>query len=400
MSAQTEDRGVPVGVAQVVARVANTKIELSGTVLPWATSHLAAEVDGRVEQLFFKEGQYVKEGTLLVQLHTYPLELERDLARAEKKLVAARLEELQAGSRRETIAAAKAALEEAKARLEMARTELGRIEKLYRQGVLSVHDYDNRKALADAAQAQFEEKKAYLEEVVAGPRIEKIRQEEASLLAAEGRIKIIEDRIYRASIFAPFPGYVVKKETEVGQWLEKGDLALTMVVVNPLKVEVHLPQYYFNKVKIGTPAEIKLGSEGSDASNETFHGKVIEKIVLGDAVSRTFPVRVKVNHAHTKMAPGMLVRVELHPKSKNKKSLYVPKDAVVRTPREAVVWMARAENDKTMRAVKVVVKTGKQVESLIAVKPIKQKIKAGEWVIVQGNERLRPGMKVDIKKKF
>lgn len=394
------DSGIPVGVAKVAARSPDTRIQLSGTVLPWATSKLAAEVEGKVEALLFGEGQYVKKGTLLVQLDTYPLELERSLALAEQKLVTVQLEELQAGSRIETLDAAQAAADKAMAHFKMRKIELNRIKQLSEDGITSVHDYDNAKAAAEEAEAQYDQEKAFLREVEAGPRIEKIEQEEARLLAAQERIRIIEDNIERASIYAPFSGYVTKKETEVGQWLEQGDSALTLIAVNPLKVEVNLPQYYFSAVKIGTAAKIILESNDFNSANATFKGKVIEKIYLGDPTSRTFPVRIKVNRAHAKIAPGMLVRVELYPKGKKKLSLFVPKDAVVRSPKEAFVWVVRSGKDKVARAVKILVKTGSQSDGMIVVKPLKEEIKPGEWVIVQGNERLRPNMKVNIESRF
>ncbi|MFQ5717338.1 MAG: biotin/lipoyl-binding protein, partial [Nitrospinales bacterium] len=172
-----KDVAIPVGVAKAVARPPDTRIKLSGTVLPWATSSLAAEVEGKVEKLLFGEGQYVKKGTLLVQLDTYPLELERSLALAELKLVAIQLEELQAGSRIETLEAAQATADKARAHFKMKEVELNRIKQLYEDGITSVHDYDNAKAAAEEAQAQYDKEKAFLKEVAAGPRIEKIKQE-------------------------------------------------------------------------------------------------------------------------------------------------------------------------------------------------------------------------------
>lgn len=393
-------RGVPVGVAKTVLLAAKSKIDLSGTVLPWATSRLAAETDGRVESLYFQEGQYVKKGALLVQLDTRPLELERALAVAEKKQQAARLEELRAGSRSETIETARAAVAQTEARLKMAQIELHRTEKLYRQGVLSVDDYDNKRAIHKETLAQFKGKKAQLEEVLAGPRIERIRQAEAALLAAERRIRIIEDRIERSLILAPFDGSIAAKDTEVGQWLEKGDPALTLIAINPLKVEVQLPQYHFNEIELGASAKITLESSQPNIPGRVFQGTVIEKIYAGDTMSRTFPVRVKVNQSQVKIAPGMLVQVEFFPQDKNTNALYVPKDAIIRTPRETAVWVARKAKDKSMKAVKVPVKTGQQVGGLIVIQPVGKQIAPGEWVVVQGNERLRPNTKIEIKKRY
>lgn len=398
--AEKPDPVVPVGVSRVQELSEKTAIELSGTALPWAITHLASELDGKVKKLFFHEGQYVTEGTRLVQLDTQPLELERNFAMAEKLRVATQLSELKAGTRKESIDAARATLEKARARLQLTLNELKRTKKLYEDGVLSVNEYDNAKALAEEGQAQFDEMKSILEERVAGPRIEEIQREEANLLAAEATIRIIEDKIHRATIAAPFNGYLIKKETEVGQWLEEGENALTMINDAPPKIEVHLPQYFFNKIKPGTPAKIFLESHHSQNVTETFKGKVIEKIFAGDPASRTFPIRIKINSQKSGVAPGMLVRVELYPPDIKNKSLYVPKDAVVRSPKETLVWLAVPDENKVMKAEKVVVEPGERKDSMIAIKSTENKIKAGDWVVVQGNERLRPDLELKIINKL
>ena len=394
-----KNRVVPVGVAQAREIATHSSFEYPGTVQAWSTTQLAAEVDGRVEKLLFQEGQYVRKGTQLVKLRITPLIFQRDLARAEKKLVEARLEELTAGTRPETIAAAQSAVGQANAKVRLADNELKRITKLYKDGVLSLDAFDKADAQAQAAQAGLEEKQSELNELVAGPRQEKIKQEEANLKAAEARVLMIQDNINRATIFAPFHGYIIKKETEVGQWLEQGDAALTMIAASPLKIEIHVPQFQFSRIEIGASATVYLEAYES-GGQQTFKGKVIEKIRSGDPVSRTFPVRIKVTKTDSQLAPGMLVRVELKPGKKKGKTLFVPKDAIVRTPKETAVWVVRESRDKSMKAHKVVVRTGRLEKSLIAVHFKGNKIKPGDWVVVQGNERLKPNSSVNIIKKI
>jgi RND family efflux transporter MFP subunit len=400
LAQKKKDRPVPVGVAKAREIATHSSFEYPGTVQAWATTQLASEVDGRVDKLLFQEGQYVKKGMPLVKIRIEPLIIQRDLARAEKNLVEARLEELNTGTRPETIEAAKSAVEQSKARVRLADNELKRIKKLYRDGVLSLDEFDKADAQAQSARAELEEKQSMLNELVAGPRSEKMKQEEANLKAAEARTQMIQDNINRATILAPFNGYIVKKETEVGQWLEQGDPAVSMIRSNPLKVEIHVPQFQFNSIEIGTSAKIILGSYESHTAGQTFKGTVIEKIRSGDPVSRTFPIRIKVTKTKSQLAPGMLVRVELKPGKKKSKKLYVPKDAIVRTPRGTSVWVVRADKDKTMKARKVVVKTGKLEKSLIAIHFKGKKIKSGDWVVVQGNERLKPNSKVNITNKI
>ena len=397
--AQKNNRVVPVGVAQAREIATHSSFEYPGTVQAWATTQLAAEVDGRVDRLLFQEGQYVRKGTPLVKLRIQPLIIQRDLARAKKKLVEARLEELRTGTRPETIDAAKSAVGQSKAKVRLADNELERIKKLYKDGVLSLDQFDRADAEAQAARAELDEKQSMLDELVAGPRVEKIMQEEANLKGAEARIKIIQDDINRATILAPFHGYIIKKETEVGQWLEKGDAALSMIRARPLKVEIHVPQFQFNSIEVGASAKVILEAY-ENRGQQTFKGTVVEKIRSGDPVSRTFPVRIKVTKTDSQLAPGMLVRVELKPGRKKKKALFVPKDAIVRTPRETSVWVVRENKDKSMKAHKVVVQTGRLEKSLIAVHFKGNKIKPGDWVVVQGNERLKPESRINIIKKF
>jgi len=395
-----KNRPVPVGVAKAKEISTHSSFEYPGTIQAWATTQLASEVDGRVDALLFQEGQYVKKGTPLVKIRIDPLVLQRDLAKAEKKLVEARLEELNTGTRPETIEAAKSAVAQFKARVRLADNELKRIKKLYKDGVLSLDEFDKADAQAQAARAELEEKQSVLKEFVAGPRAEKIKQEEANLKAAEARIRMIQDNINRATLYAPFHGYIIKKETEVGQWLEQGDPALSMIRSRPLKVEVHVPQFQFNLIEIGSTAKIILESYESHSGGQTFKGTVIEKIRSGDPVSRTFPIRIKVSKTKSKLAPGMLVRVELKPGKKKGKTLFVPKDAIVRTPKGASVWIVREAKDKTIKAHKVVVETGMLEQNLIAVNFRGNGIKPGDWVVVQGNERLKPNSKVNIIKKI
>jgi RND family efflux transporter MFP subunit len=389
-----------VGVAKAREISTHSSFEYPGTVKAWATTQLASEVDGRVDKLLFQEGQYVRKGTPLVKLRIAPLIIQRDLAKAEKNLVEARLEELNTGTRPETIEAAKSAVGQSRARVRLADNELKRIKKLYKDGVLSLDEFDKADAQAQAARSELEEKQSMLNELVAGPRAEKMKQEEANIKVAEARIQIIQDNINRATISAPFHGYVIKKETEVGQWLEQGDPAVSMIRARPLKVEIHVPQFQFNSIEIGSSAKVILETYENNAGGKTFKGTVIEKIRSGDPVSRTFPVRIKVSQTGSQLAPGMLVRVELKPGKKKSKTLFVPKDAIVRSPRETAVWVVREDKSKTMKAHKVVVKTGKLEKSLIAIHFKGKKIKSGDWVVVQGNERLKPNSKVNIINKI
>lgn len=391
---------VPVDIAKATERSSGTTIKLPGTVIPSAITHIAAEIDGRVSKLYFMDGQHVKAGALLTQMRVTPLKLQLKLAQAEKKLVVARLQELKTGTRQESIDTAKYTFQQAKAKLELADSDLKRAKKLADDGVLSQGEYDNAKATADEAGAKVKEQQSILDELSVGPRIEKIDQEKANLEAADARINIIKDEIKRGSIYSPFSGYIIKKETEVGQWLEKGDPAVSMISDSSLNVEVALPQSNFSNVHIGSSAKISLESYNSNKSDKTFKGTVIEIIRVGDPVSRSFPIRIKITKPDKYIAVGMLVNVEIYTKEKSNNLVFVPKDAIVRTPKETMIWVVRPDKDKLMITHKIPVKVGKLDGSLVAVDFEKGKLKSGDLVVVKGNERLKPNIQVKIIKQL
>ena len=385
-----------VKVSKVQTLPEGSRVELPGNVLPWATSQLAAEVDGRVEKILVEEGQSVLEGAPLIYLRTQPKELELELAMAEKEIIANRLDELTTGSRPEVIEEANAGVENAEATLKLAQIELNRTQKLFKEGVLSSNDFDNATTAADRAQAAHKGKKARWDELIAGPRIEKIKQQEARLSVAEAKIKLLHDNIERSVIRSPFNGFIIKKLTEVGQWLEKGAPGVTMIATNPVKVEVHIPQHYFYQVRKGIKVQIILEARQDGLSNRIFQGKVVEVIPFGNATSRTFPVRIKVNNPKSILTAGMLVKVLYQLKKSSSKQIYVSKDALVRSSMETVVWVVRSEPGKILKAHKVIVTPGEQKNSMIAINSKGNKIKVGDRVVVQGNERLRPGINIEI----
>lgn len=392
-----KDKPVPVAVVKVQKLAAREKIELPGTILPWAVTTLAAEIDGRIEKYIHNEGEYIEKGEAIVEMDTRPLRLELELAEAERGRVANRLRELETGTRLEVVEAARAALQQAAIRLELAETELRRTKKLHDEGVLSVNDYDNARAQAEQARQLLNEKQAQLDEQVAGPRIEQIEQEKAGLAAASARIGIIRDQIQRGTTRAPFAGFLVKKQTEIGQWVEKGDPLFNLIASHPVKAEVNLPQAQFDLVRTGMSARVTLEPSSPGKTARAYEGKVIEKIHSGDPASRTFPVRVRIENPKFEIAVGMLAKVEFTSQSKTVTQLYVPKDALVRSPFATVVWRVIENEDKSHSASKVTVEPGGFIDSLIAITPVDGEVRENDWVVVHGNERLRPGASVAIE---
>ena len=133
----------------------------------------------------------------------------------------------------------------------------------------------------------------------------------------------------RLSIRAPFPGYVTKEHTEVGQWLVEGDPVVEVVRVDSVDVEVPVPEKYISQIEVGaTQARVTVGSLPGKSWPAPVHAIVLR----ADPRSRCFPVQVRLANPRASddvlLKPGMFARVAL-PTGGKGPALVVPKDAVV-----------------------------------------------------------------------
>jgi RND family efflux transporter MFP subunit len=326
---------VPGMAQQPPARVVYTEVrehsvrqsvELPGTVEARTSSLVASEVDGLVSVLKAREGQAVRKGQVLVRLRTTDLELR--------------------------LQAAEAGLREASARLEQADADLERNRGLFDQGILSASQFGASRSERDAWQGR------------------------ADQLSAEiARLRLDLDR---SSVRAPFAGVVVAERCEIGEWVDRGDLAS----LHDLEVRVDVPERYFSGLERGVDATVHFEALG----DYEVTGKVESIVPSANPQSRTFPLKVRIANPEGRIGAGMLAHVVL-PSGGSSRGLVVPKDAVVIRGRDRMVY--RIKDDDTVEMVEV--ETGTAVGSWVEVR---SGLEAGARVVTRGNERLRPGQAV------
>jgi multidrug efflux pump subunit AcrA (membrane-fusion protein) len=143
-----------VTVAPVQRQTIEQELRLSGTMRPRRYSRVSAEVAGKALEVSADAGDFVQEGDPLLRLETRPTELMLAEATANFRLRQAELAELKAGSRSEDIAMYQAELENSRARLSLAESELQRVETLLERRAVSRGDFDKVKAEADRSRAE------------------------------------------------------------------------------------------------------------------------------------------------------------------------------------------------------------------------------------------------------
>jgi HlyD family secretion protein len=186
---------------------------------------------------------------------------------------------------------------------------------------------------------------------------------------------------------APFDGYVVAKHAERGQWITRGAPIVELASAE-VEVTVAVPEHYIGAIQLGDPATVQVGALAARQFPAT-----IDRIVpRADARARTFPVKIRLENPGTQnghlLKGGMLAQVTLQV-DQPRRSLLVPKDALVLGGQQPLVFVVR-EDPQTgeLKTVPVSVTLGVAQEHRTEVTGA---LEAGERVVVEGNERLRPG---------
>jgi RND family efflux transporter MFP subunit len=318
----------PVVVSPVLEKQVRESVVLVGTATSRVTSLLASEIEGLVEKLYVEEGDTVKRGQVLARLRSSTLKIQLEVARAARK--------------------------EAAERYLQAKAELERSTKLRRSESIA-----EKKFLDDRFEAMVWK--------------QRVRQREAE-------ISRLKDLLAKKTIIAPFSGFVARKHTEVGQWVEKGGGVVTLIDLANVHVVVQIPERYVEKIRVGDLASVALDALG----NKRFSGKVIAVIQEGDRETRTFPVKVEINNKDFRIKSGMLCSVSFS-LGEPYTALLVPKDALVARDNQKFVFVY--QND-IVKLVRVDIKGyhGGMAE-------VSGDLNPGFLVVIRGNERLRDGQK-------
>jgi len=219
-------------------------------------AQLAFNASEHVESILVEEGDHVKRGQLLAQLHTPLLKAQRDKAQALVEAARQNLAKLNAGSRPEEIDKGRALLEAVQARAKSAHDSARRVQKLLPKKLASEEAVENARAAANVADADAKAAQKSLALLLAGPRIEDIAVAKAQLSARKAELALAQQHLDDASLLAPESGVIRNRILEPGDMATPQKPVLTLAFTNPVWVRAYLPETYLGKVKPGMKAQI------------------------------------------------------------------------------------------------------------------------------------------------
>ena len=387
-------------VSTVVQREVTAGETFIGSVLPSRRTVVGSGVDGRVRQVFVNEGEEVRKGDPVARLRSKTLEIELAAARAQLDVREQELAELEHGSLPQEIVQAKARLLDARAVMEYSRSRYKRMKSLFESGTVSQDELDEAISAWLAAEQGHLGAQAAYDLAVQGPRPEKIAQARALVRSQQEAIRRLQDLLGKHTIRAPFDGYVVKKHTEIGAWIRRGDPVVDVVELDPVEIEISVPETHIPYLEVGTvqPVQVEaLDGKIFEQLEQPLQGRVVRIVPQADLRSRTFPIKLRVDNPRQGnghlLKAGMLARVLLAV-GKPHSALLVPKDALVLGGRTPLVFIVKTDAETKQATAHPV-----EVEIGVADGPLIQvtgRLQEGDSVVVEGNERLRPGAAVRI----
>ena len=337
-----------VTVDQVRSETLVRRRAVTGEIRSRLTSALASQVEGLLIELNVEEGDTVKKGQVIARLDAVRAEFEVERSRSE-------------------VALARSVIDQRQVELDNAMRDLERLEELDRLGSSGVSQLDEARTLVASRKAL-------------------LAQANSALMTAEGDLMLAERELADMTIEAPFGGRVVRKSSEIGQWVGKGDEIVTIVSLNQLEARIDVPEDVYGAVnatmKNNEPIEMRLPALGLGAGQEIY-GQVITILPGADTLSRLFPVRIAVDNEGGLLRPGMSLNAMV-PTNASEQYITVDKDAIVRTPTGEVVYFS---NDG-VSAIAPIERLFAIGQRMAVRSPVLQ---AGMSVVTSGNERLYPG---------
>lgn len=362
-----------------------------GTVKPIRRSLIGSAAAGRIEQYLINEGDLVKAGQPIAHLRRGVITAELNVAKGDLAVREAELGELQK-SYQEEIETAQARLTNAQATLAFRESKLQRSKGLGTSIAKELYEEDT--TFYTQAVSSVREHQAAVRMLTQGAREMKTQQALAKVEAQKAEVQRLQEQFDRHTLFAPFDGWVSAEHTEVGQWVMQGDPVAEIVELNEVDVEIAVVEDFIANLHTAVEGPVEVPS----LPGQTFTGRVAMINPQADARARTFPVKIRVQNQVENNLPllkaGMFARVTL-PVGKATPCVLVPKDAVVLGGPSPIVYVVATAGGKSA-ANPVPVKLGQAQGAWIAAIG---GLKEGDSIIVEGNERVRPGQEVRPEKK-
>jgi multidrug efflux system membrane fusion protein len=331
-----------VSVVVTPAHVGDMPVTLSGlgSVTAFQTVTVKTRIDGQLTHIAFKEGQFVHQGDLLAEIDPRPYQVQ--------------------------VAQAQGQLARDQAQLKDAQANLARYKELYAAQVIAKQQLDTQGALVGQFEGAIEADKAQIDS--------------AKLLLTYCRIT------------APISGRIGLRQVDQGNMIHTADAGGIAVItqLQPISVLFSIPEDSLPEVlkRLRANPNLSVDAYNRDGTEKLAQGTLLTVDNQIDQTTGTSKLKAVFSNANNNLFPNQFVNIRLHLDTMHG-AVIVPAAAIQRGPDGNFVYVIK-DNIAHVRPVT----TGTVLANDIS---LEKGVSSGEMVVVDGADKLREGLKVDVR---
>jgi membrane fusion protein, multidrug efflux system len=334
----------PVPVSATAAKTGDMKLSLSGlgTVTPVNSVTVKSRVDGQLVRFPIQEGQFVRQGDLIAEIDPRPFQVQLMQAEGQKA--------------------------KDEAAYKNATMDLQRFKSLFDQGILSRQQLDSQTST--------------------------VNQFEAALKGDQAQVESAKLNLAYSHITAPLSGKVGLRLVDPGNMVRSSDANGLCVInpVQPITVVFTVPADSIQQVLTQSAGGRKLPVEAfdRDLKNKLATGSVLAIDNQVDPTTGTVRIKALFDNQDNTLFPNQFVNARLLVDTL-KGVIIIPTAAIQRSPQGTFVYRIKTDNTVEMTLVEIQATDGDSTS-------ISKGLAAGDLVVTDGLERLRPGSTIAIAK--
>lgn len=331
--------GAPVRIATVESRTMPVELQAIGNVEAISTVSIKAQISGQLMRVHFKEGDFVKKGQLLFTIDRQPFEA--------------------------TLRQAEGTLAKDEAQALNSKLDAERYQGLGKQGVVSKQQVDAAGAAANAMAA--------------------------TVAADKAAVETAKINLEYTSIYSPINGRTGSVGVKEGNLVKANDVPILVTInqIEPIYVSFSIPEQQLAELKQYSNTKSLKVDAAPQGSTQHFQGRLTFIDNSVDLTTGTIKLKATFDNAAHMLWPGQFADVNLTLKSQPN-AIVVPTAALQTSQNGTYVYVVDQDLTAKQQPVKVGWNVGEDTVIASGLQP-------GQRVVTDGQLRLTPGAKVDIK---
>lgn len=360
-----------------------SRLSTNGRVEPVDDFTVHAKTTGTIAKVFAKQGDKVKQGQLLFSIDDQAARAALRQAEARLEMAQAELAAAERGGAPAEIAEQESLLGQARAERKQAAEEVAALERLVQKNAAPRAELEAARARLAAAEAEIERLESKLKLRVAPDQLQRAQ---ARLREAESAVAVAKQQVGSASVRSPSSGVVYNIDFEPGTYVNPGMLLARVGRIEQVKVRIFVDEPELGRIERGDRAVIT-----ADAFPDREWECAIDRLataIITLETRRVGELLCTIQNMARTLIPNLRVNVEIETAAAEA-ALTLPREAVYRDNGGSYVWLIGANNTAERRAIELGISSATRVE-------VKTGVDADTRVLLPGEAALSEGQEVAV----